>query len=99
MLLVVFCAMRPVGISGGSKIFGIGLGLGILAISDLVQTWWLATHPHMFRTFNMLSGIVICSVLLLWTAYFAFPEPERMAFDTGSPLARWNCMLLSAANK
>ena len=98
MLLVVFCAMRPTGISGGSKIFGVGLGLGVLAACDLVRTWWLAAHLNMYRTYSAINGVVICAILLLWTAYFALPEPERREIDVRSPLLRWNRMLLNRAS-
>ncbi len=98
MLLVVLCAMRPAGISGGSKIFGVGLGMGVLAIADLVQAWWLAVHLSVYRTYNLINGVVFCVILVLWTAYFALPEPERREIDAGSPLLRWNRMFLSGAN-
>ena len=98
MLLVVFCAMRPAGISGGSKIFGVGLGMGVLALCDLVRTWWLSIHLNMHMYFYVINGVVICAILLLWTAYFALPEPERREIDVRSPLLRWNRMLLNRAS-
>jgi len=98
MLLVVFFAMRPAGISGGSKIFGVGLGLSVLAINDLVQSWWLAVHPNVYMAYSVINGVVFCAILLLWAAYFALPEPERREIDARSPLLRWNRMFLSRAN-
>ena len=90
MLLFVFLAMRPTGISGGSKIFGVGLGMGVLAISDLVRSGF-AFRPHMgYLMVNLINSVVICAILLLWTAYFALPEPERLEIDDRSRLLRWN---------
>ena len=90
MLLFVFFVMRPTGISGGSKIFGVGLGLGVLAINDLVESAWLTSNPYMAGAFSLINGVVFCTILVLWTAYFARPEPERKEIDFRSPLLRWN---------
>ena len=94
MLLFVFLAMRPVGISRGSKIFGVGLGMGMLAMNDLVQSAWLAFRPNMHTAYSVINGVVICAILVLWTAYFALPEPERREIDVSSPLRRWNRICL-----
>jgi hypothetical protein len=95
MLLFVFLVMRPAGISGGSKIFGVSLGLGILAINDLVAAGWLAYNPHMATLYNLINGVVICAILVLWTAYFALPEPRRREVVADSLLSRWNKMCLA----
>lgn len=95
MLLFVFFAMRPAGISSGSKIFGVGLGLGVLAINDLVQSRWLAFNAGQHIAYRVINGIVICSILVLWTAYLALPEPERREIDASSPLRRWNRICLN----
>jgi len=93
MLLFVFFAMRPAGVSGRSRIFGVGLGLGALAINDLVQSAWLTFRPNVPMVFAI-NGAVFCAALVLWTAYFALPEPERGEIDFRSPLWRWNRICL-----
>jgi hypothetical protein len=92
-LLVFVCfAILPMGLNYGSRIFGVSLGLGVLATNDMVQTAWLAFHPHMHSANDLVNGVVICVVLLTWTTYFALPEPKRrlIVLPTTSPFLRWN---------
>jgi hypothetical protein len=95
MLLFVFLAMRPAGISGGSKIFGVSLGLGVLAFTDLAQSAWLSLHRQMGMAYTLIDAVVICAILVMWTAYFALPEPDRREIDVRSPLLRWNRVCLA----
>jgi amino acid transporter len=92
LLLFVCFAIRPMGLSYASRIFGVSLGLGLLATYDFVQTAWLALHPEMSNEHNLINGFVICTVLATWTAYFVIPEPKRrlIVLPTTSPFLRWN---------
>jgi len=92
LLLFVCFAIRPMGLAYSSRIFGVSLGLGIMATNDLVQSAWLALNPKMNTTYNLVNGVVICSIVLMWTAYFALPEPKRrmIVLPTTSPFLRWN---------
>ena len=92
LLLFVCFAIRPMGLSYSSRIFGVSLGLGFMATNDLVQSAWLAFNPAMTTTYNRINGIVICVILATWTAYFAIPEPKRriIVLPTTSPFLRWN---------
>jgi hypothetical protein len=92
-LLVFVCfAIIPMGLNYGSRIFGVSLGLGIMATNDLVQSAWLILIPRMHSIYNLVNGVVICLVLATWTAYFALPEPKRrlIVLPTTSPFLRWN---------
>ncbi len=92
-LLVFVCfAILPMGLNYGSRIFGVSLGLGMLATNDLVQSAWLALNPSMHTAYNLINGVVICLVLATWAAYFALPEPKRriIVLPTTSPFLRWN---------
>jgi hypothetical protein len=93
-LLVFVCfAIRPMGLSFKSRIFGVSFGLGVMATNDLVQSAWLAFHPQvMGSTYNKINGVITCLILATWTAYFAFPEPKRrmIVLPTTSPFLRWN---------
>ena len=92
-LLVFVCfAILPMGLNYGSRIFGVSLGLGVLATNDLVQSALLALNPNMHTTYNLIRGVVICMTLVIWTAYFALPEPKRrlIVLPTTSPFLRWN---------
>lgn len=92
LLLFVCFAIRPMGLSFRSRIFGVGVGVGVMSASDLVQSAWLTFHPDMGTAYNLVSGAVICLVLATWAAYFALPEPKRriIVLPTTSPFLRWN---------
>jgi len=92
LLLFVCFAIRPMGLSYSSRIFGVSLGLGIMSTNDLVQSAWTALNRHMASSYNMINGIAICVILAIWTAYFALPEPKRriIVLPTTSPFLRWN---------
>jgi len=92
LLLFVCFAIRPMGLSYTSRIFGVSLGLGLMATNDLVQSAWLALNPAMSTKYNVINGMVVCATLIVWTAYFALPEPKRrmIVLPTTSPFLRWN---------
>jgi len=92
LLLFVTFAIRPMGLSYRSRIFGVSLGLGLMATTDLVQSAWLALKPNMMGIYDVINGMVACLILATWTAYFAFPEPKRrmIVLPTTSPFLRWN---------
>jgi hypothetical protein len=93
LLLFVCFAIRPMGLSYTSRIFGVSLGLGIMSTNDLVQSAWMAFYTNvMGNTSSKINGVVICVILATWTAYFALPEPKRriIVLPTTSPFLRWN---------
>jgi hypothetical protein len=92
LLLFVCFAIRPMGLSYSSRIFGVSLGLGIMATNDLVQSAWLVFNQNMHTAYSLINGVVICVILATWTAYFALPEPKRriIVLPTTSPFLRWN---------
>jgi hypothetical protein len=92
LLLFVCFAIRPMGLSYSSRIFGVSLGLGIMATNDLVHSAWLALKPGTNTVDDLVNGLVICTILATWTSYFALPEPKRrlIVLPTTSPFLRWN---------
>lgn len=92
LLLFVCFAIRPMGLSYRSRIFGVSLGLGITSAVSLVSAAWISRAPQMYSVVNVIWGITGCLSLLLWSAYFAFPEPKRriIMLPTTSPFLRWN---------
>jgi hypothetical protein len=92
LLLFVCFAIRPMGLSFRSRIFGISLGLGFLATINLVNSAWLAHYASMYSAFSVINGLAVFLTLLTWSAYFAFPEPKRriIVLPTTSPFLRWN---------
>ena len=92
MLLPVVLALRPMGLSFRSPVFGVALGLGMLAINDLLWSPWLMSRLYAMTSYDVIHGVVLCTILTVWAVYFALPEPERreLALPAGSPLLRWN---------
>src|SRR5665213_1219471 len=89
LLLFVCFALKPLGLTYGSRAFGVSLGLGILATTQLLQSAWLPTSQaaSVSSTIYFYSGLGACGALLVWAGYFAFPEPERsmVLLPTTSP--------------
>ena len=92
LLLFVCFAIRPMGLSYRSRIFGVSMGLGLLATINLTCTAWFSHNPDMLGTLSLIMGVAECVTLLTWSAYFAFPEPKRrmIMLPTTSPFLRWN---------
>jgi hypothetical protein len=97
LLLFVCFAIRPMGLSLRSRIFGISLGLGVMATVNLVNSAWLTHYASMYSLFSMINGLAVGLTLLTWSAYFAFPEPKRriITLPTTSPFLRWNQISLA----
>ncbi|QHS53304.1 hypothetical protein [Edaphobacter sp. 12200R-103] len=101
LLLFVCFAIRPMGLSHGSRIFGVSFGLGFLATINLVDSAWLSHSSDMSSMINIINGIAICLTLTIWSAYFAFPEPKRrlIVLPTTSPFLRWNQISLALGDE
>jgi hypothetical protein len=97
LLLFVCFAIRPMGLSFRSRIFGVSLGLGVLATVNLINSAWLARYANMYSVFSVVNGLAVGLTLLTWSAYFAFPEPKRriITLPTTSPFLRWNQISLA----
>ena len=77
LLLFVTFAIRPMGLTFRSRIFGVSLGMGILATNNLICSAWFSSNPHMGGTLDMFNAVTSLTTMLLWTTYFALPEPKR----------------------
>ena len=97
LLLFVTLAVRPMGLSFRSKIFGVSFGLGMLATSDLVCSS-MYFHVTSLKSFvSTLGAVGFLIAAFLWTGYFALPEPKRrmIVLPTTSPFLRWNQISLA----
>jgi hypothetical protein len=92
LLLFVCFAIRPMGLSYRSRIFGVSMGMGLVATANLAGAAWFAHNPNMYSALSMVIGVADATALLAWSAYFAFPEPKRriIVLPTTSPFLRWN---------
>ena len=92
MLLFVCFAIHPMGLSYKSRIFGVSLGLGIMATVNLIQAAWISHSASMMSMYALINSVAICATLAIWCIYFAIPEPARrmIILPTTSPFLRWN---------
>ena len=93
LLTFVCFAIRPMGLSFKSRIFGVSLGLGLTASMNLITAAWFSRSPEMLKSVvSLMSGSVGILTLLIWSAYFTLPEPKRriIVLPTTSPFLRWN---------
>jgi len=94
LLLFVCFAIRPLGLTFRSRIFGVAMGLGVTATTFLAQAAWLATSgAHSLYSPIYLVGTVGTLVsVCIWGVYFVLPEPERkmILLPTTSPFFTWN---------
>ncbi len=98
LCLLAFLALsiHSLGRSFRSRLFGIGLGFGMQAATELVFTAISARYPGLNSAANTVEQIVLTIALITWTVYFLVPEPaaERnmIVLPPQSMLARWNAL-------
>ena len=92
LLLFVCVTISPMGLSVRSRVFGVCLGFGVSATTQLVSSAWFSESLKLASTFSVVTGVAACLSLGIWALYFALPEPKRriIMLPTTSPFLRWN---------
>lgn len=92
LLALLAYSARSLRLSWRSRTFGVGLGLGMMALMDFVSSVFAFRHTGMNIPLNAVADIVTAVALMTWVAYFLIPEPqsEAAAAPVDSPLTRWN---------
>ena len=93
LMIFVCFAIRPLGLTFRSHIFGIVLGLGMLSMIQLVQAAWIATTAGSLYSPVYTCGTVGTIIAVgIWGVYFALPDPKRrmILLPTTSPFFLWN---------
>ena len=92
LLLFVCFAIRPMGLTFRSRIFGVSIGLGLISACNLSQAAWISHSPHLDSIINVIASVIGCLTLSVWSVYFTLPEPKRriIVLPTTSPFLRWN---------
>jgi hypothetical protein len=94
LLLFVCFSTRYLGLTYRSHIFGVSLGLGVIATTSLVESVWYSstTSQNIYSPMYLISSLAVCAAMLTWGTYFALPEPERkmILLPTTSPFFLWN---------
>ena len=92
LVLFVGIAIRPMGLSLRSRIFGTGIGLFVLSLINTLQSNYFLQQKSLYGTYGIIHTATNCVVELIWIYYFAVPEPQRkfILLPTTSPFHRWN---------
>jgi hypothetical protein len=94
LLAFIALTIHSLGRSFRSVMFGMGLGFGLEAASQLIASAFLVRDPALYSLGNFILEAVTISTFLIWTGYFFIPEPaaERSVatLPLTSPLIRWN---------
>jgi hypothetical protein len=97
LCLLAFLAvcMRSLGLTFRSRMSGLCLGFGMMAVMDLATAALRSTGVYAWP--NQLSMLVTAAALLIWVAYLVMPEPVRKlaVLPAASPLLRWNDLALA----
>jgi hypothetical protein len=99
MLTFLAFASRTLGVSYGSRIFGVIFGFGVMATATLVNSALLG-HVSMTSVANLVLIYVNFVGIAVWAGYFLKPEPARrlVAMPVTSPLMRWNDIAQTLGN-
>jgi hypothetical protein len=96
VLLMILCAPY-LGLKVRHRVFGIGVGFGILAAIDLFAVAVFGKLGYTATTFfNMARMTAFNFSAVLWTVYFLRPEPARGPALQLAPSERWNFALSAA---
>lgn len=98
LCLLAFLALtiHALGRSFRSRLFGVSLGFGIQAATELIFTAVAVRYPGLGSDANAIKQVVTLLVLATWSVYFFAPEPtaERnmIVLPPQSMLSRWNAL-------
>lgn len=99
LCLLAFLALsvHKLGLSFQSHVFGIGLGLGLLATTDFVTAAMVHLSTSMMSNVNLFQEIGSLCAFALWAGYFFASEPARrgLMVAANSQLLRWNEIALA----
>jgi len=94
LLLFVCFSTKPLGLTYRSRLFGVTLGLGVMASTTLVQAAWasISIGHSLYSPIYLFGVLGSLAAISVWATYFALPEPERkmILLPTTSPFFFWN---------
>jgi len=99
MLLFLMLFASRLGLTWKHYGFGIALGFGLYACSQLtVSTLFSQLGAGFGQYYSLLQSLLYAMMVAIWVVYLASPEPARVAVESAfSPkpiLTRWNQVLL-----
>lgn len=95
LLLFVTFSLRYLGLTYRSRLFGISLGAGVWATTNLAESALLATKiapSNVYSPFYLCGTFGYLLTIAVWAIYFVLPEPERqlVLLPTTSSFFFWN---------
>jgi hypothetical protein len=92
LAIFVCIAIRPMGLSLESRVFGASFGLVTLSLMNTFEANYLLQARLLYGLHSMIQIIFSCISEAIWIYYFAVPEPKRkfVLLSTTSPFHRWN---------
>ena len=92
LAIFVCIAIRPLGLSLRSRVFGTSLGLVIVAITNAFEANYLLQRRPLFGMHSLIQILFSCLAEIIWIYYFAVkePKPKFVLLSTTSPFHRWN---------
>lgn len=92
MIIFVCLAIRPMGLSIRSRVFGISFGLALTSLMNTLQAPYLFQNRYLYRPYAIVQILTNCVAELIWIWYFSRPEPKRkfVLLATTSPFHAWN---------
>jgi hypothetical protein len=99
LFLLAFLALsvHKFGLTFRSHVFGLGLGLGMLATTNFVTAALTHLTNSMASSVNLFAEIGSLCAFVLWASYFFANEPARrgLMVSANSQLLRWNEIALA----
>lgn len=92
LILFVGFAIRPLGLSVRSRVFGVSMGVAFAAAANVYQAGFLTESREIFNTQDLVEKVCTCIADVIWIYYFWHPEPQRkfVLLPTTSPFHAWN---------
>ncbi len=92
LMLFVCIAIRPMGLSLRSRVFGVSIGILILSLMNTLQSSYVGQPKNLYAPYAIVQIATNCVAEGVWIWYFAVPEPKRkfVLLSTKSPFHHWN---------
>jgi hypothetical protein len=93
LLLLLFTASEKIGLSMRSRVFGVALGIGFTAASNLLfASMWPKAGSSLLLVLNLTRVCSFLAACVIWNLYFALPavKEQPVLLPVTSPLMRWN---------
>jgi hypothetical protein len=97
LLAFILLSAQALGISWSSRIVGVTLGFGVMAVVDTICFMFLLRSPSQLLPWLLVreAGTVVAACI--WLGYLLIPDPKRAAvrMKSNSQLQKWNEIALA----